>query len=127
MQLQLLGQVRYDNRVVAIPRKARALLAYLAVREGEAQREELAALFCANADDPRRTLRTLLSHVRRGAPGALTAGDDCVAASEGLRVDCHLFAEAARTHSLTPAADTWPHDCGSSSPIVQTNLLVFQR
>ncbi len=102
MRLQLLGRMAYNHQVVEMPRKARALLAYVAVPELPRQRDELMALFCTNTVDPRRTLRTLLSHIRREAPGVLLTTRERIALNEAVWVDCKAFSEAVRQDSLTP-------------------------
>jgi DNA-binding SARP family transcriptional activator len=84
-----------------MPRKSRALLSYVAVSSAPRQREELAELFCSHTADPRRTLRTLVSRIRREAPGVLITSKNRIGLNEAVWVDCHAFSEAVQESNLT--------------------------
>ncbi|MBP0639842.1 BTAD domain-containing putative transcriptional regulator [Cupriavidus sp. AcVe19-6a] len=103
-------------------RKARAVLAYLALAQGRAQpRDKLAALYWAesNAEQARSSLRQALSASRRalddaGTPGqhVLLAEGDCVTLV-GITVDVCEFEQCAREAtpaSLARAADLYRGD-----------------
>jgi DNA-binding SARP family transcriptional activator len=64
--LHMLGplEIRVGERLPALRRKERALLAYLAATERAHQRRALADMFCQEADAPDRALRLLLSRIR---------------------------------------------------------------
>lgn len=102
MKLQLLGALAYNGKVVKMPRKARALLAYIADGERPQQREELTGLFCANTVDPRRTLRTLLSHIRQHTPHVLGIDNERISLRSTVWVDCHEFAMAVSADADAP-------------------------
>ena len=104
MHLKLLGSIEYNEQAVEIPRKARAVLAYVAAWETPRRRSELIELFCAQAGDPRRTLRTLLSHIRRGLPGVLQTEGELVALGAGVFVDCRAFVRAVQEESVDTTA-----------------------
>jgi DNA-binding SARP family transcriptional activator len=95
-QLRLLGGLSYQGDPIAVPRKARALLAYIALADRPMQRVELIEVFCAETIDPRRTLRTLLSHINRAVPDILLLSQDLVSLHEGVDVDCRLLETAVK-------------------------------
>ena len=68
IQLRMLGTlaVSQDGRALALPasRKARALLAYLALTPRAVSRRRLCGLLWDNASDPRGELRWYLSKLR---------------------------------------------------------------
>ncbi|MBZ9775349.1 alpha/beta fold hydrolase [Mesorhizobium sp. CO1-1-8] len=101
-QLCLLGGFDFADDTVAVPvfgRKARAMVAYLALQSGHSQsREKLAALLWGtNSDSQARTnLRQALSAVRKAmhAPGGgrlMTDGDSITLDLNGLDVDVARF------------------------------------
>lgn len=102
VKLQLLGTMAYNNRAVKMPRKARALLAFVAASARPQPREELIGVFCADTVDPRRTLRTLLSRIRRETPDMLATGPERVSLHHTVWVDCHEFAKAVRADAMAP-------------------------
>ncbi len=104
LTIRLLGGfevLRAAGAPVAFPtRKARALLAYLALRPGQSHtRDELADLLWANGGDQARgSLRRTLSDLRKamGDSAALTSEGDVVAlAPGGLEVDVEIFERLA--------------------------------
>lgn len=105
VRLDLLGGFQLhgaDGIPVALSsRKARALLAYLALARGRAQsRDKLAALCWAesNAEQARTSLRQALSAMRRAledaGQGVVQADGDCVTLGE-IEVDVHEFEHCA--------------------------------
>ena len=93
-QLRLLGAISYHDAPLAAPRKARALLSYIALAGRPFSRSELVQIFCAEAIDPRRTLRTLLSHINTHAPDLLNLSRDQVSLNEDIEVDCIALEKA---------------------------------
>src|SRR5215471_8017666 len=73
LALRLLGEIEvvHAGEGVALPpsRKARALLAYLAVTRRPHRRGHLCSMFWDIADDPRGALRSSLSMLRRIVDG----------------------------------------------------------
>lgn len=104
MKVAVLGRLEYNEEPVQMPRKARALLGYLAASREPRARTELSGLFCANASDPRATLRTLLSHIRRETPEVLFTQDEWVGVRPAVWVDCHAFAAAVQRSDVAPHA-----------------------
>ena len=118
LQVTLLGafRARFDTgREVRISaRKARALLAFLALSPGRVHaRDKLAALLwgdCADAE-ARHSLRQTLSLLRRSIPGALVPGDEIGLLPGAVLVDAIAFEAAARdAQSLDRAADLYAGD-----------------
>lgn len=104
LKLSLLGGLEIGGELAAgspLTRKARALLAYLALRSGHSQsREKLAALFWGQTADPqaRTNLRQTLSALRKAlssGSGAhlLTEGDHVALDLNGIVVDVARFEE----------------------------------
>lgn len=96
LDIRVLGdlQVLRDGAPVELPpsRKARALLAYLAVVERPQRRERLCEMFWDVPDDPRGALRWSLSRIRGilndGAPDLFTADRNTVAVNPAaIRTD----------------------------------------
>lgn len=93
LRVSVLGDfsLQLDNRPIpSIPRKGRALLAYLAVEESPTvQRDALADLLWSDrgADQARHSLRQLLLVLRRELPGLLTGSDNSVAL-DSTRISC---------------------------------------
>jgi len=103
IRLQLLGGFQLygdDGTPIAIKvRKAKALLAYLALHLGQAQpRDKLAGLLWEESDDTRarHSLRQVLADLRRALPESdpplLLAGDDQITlCANGIEVDALRF------------------------------------
>ena len=72
VSVQLLGKFRVtiDKQIVELPksRKARAILAYLAVSKSLVSRNTLCSIFFADTDDPKGGLRWCLSRLRKAFP-----------------------------------------------------------
>lgn len=112
-QLKLLGafEARLPSGVVVtgLPRKARALLAFLALTPGRPhERDTLATLLWGDSNDQaaRHSLRQTLSLLRRSVPGVLVDGDAIRLTTDGFSVDAAEFERlAARrdTESLAAA------------------------
>ncbi len=94
--LRLLGPFQIENQgqAVTLPRKARALLAYIAMAPVPMTRHELASTFCGEAVDPARTLRSLLSRIRaQMAPELLQTEADTITFDTTIAwIDCLTFA-----------------------------------
>lgn len=82
-----------DGASPPLRRKARALLAYLAVTVRQHRRAALAALFCQDASDPAAALRLLLSRIRTqlGPTLLLLDGEHVALAATSCWVDLHVF------------------------------------
>lgn len=82
LRIELLGPLRVSRAgdAAALPRsrKARALLAWLALNPGPHRRERLCDLFWDGEDDPRAALRWHLAQIRPLLGDALIAGRDTV-------------------------------------------------
>lgn len=102
MKIQLLGALAYNGNAVKMPRKARALLAYVADSDRPRLREELTSMFCSDTVDPRRTLRTLLSHIRQNAPDVLATDRERVSLRATVWLDCREFAMTIRADADAP-------------------------
>jgi DNA-binding SARP family transcriptional activator len=126
LQLTLLGGV--DGRLPSgnpldVPKKAMALLAYLALAPRAAYgREGLAALLWGDTPEPqaRQSLRKTLSTLRQAlAPAGkrllLTSGDRVALDLEGIEVDVHVFERCLA--GGTPAA------CARAATLYRGDLL----
>ncbi|MFQ5421962.1 MAG: BTAD domain-containing putative transcriptional regulator [Anaerolineae bacterium] len=107
--LRLLGSLEIEgnrSQPITLRRKARALLAYLAVSSQLQPRHELATLFCAEADDPGRALRLLLSRIRRRVKQNIlvAAGDAIGFNAQAGWVDCLAFEQEMKSGDPTPDA-----------------------
>jgi DNA-binding SARP family transcriptional activator len=98
LSLRLLGgfEARLGKTALRLPRKARALLGYLALAGGGAvPRAELAALLWDEREDARNSLRQALFHLRRalGPLGRLLVlhGDTVALRPDALDVDARRF------------------------------------
>lgn len=108
IRLQLLGGFVVESREGALPgplpRKARALLAFLALADPPLQsRHRLAALLWPDHSDraARTSLRQALASVRRQTGDVLATDQDCVGlVSDAVTVDVHEF------DALTRGSDT---------------------
>ena len=79
--IRLLGpfEARRGSQALSLRRKTRALVAYLIATNTPHYRRTLYRLFCQEANDPARTLRLLLSRIRRHfGPQSLQATDQTV-------------------------------------------------
>src|SRR2546425_2307009 len=87
------------------PKKAQALLAYLAVRPGQAHaRDNLAALLWERPDaQARANLRQTLTRLSRALPGAIVA-DASTVTLDASRVDVDVVAFEALIADATPTA-----------------------
>lgn len=98
LSLRLLGpvEVHVGGQPVALRRKTKALLAFLAVTGQIYRRQKLAELFCQEANDPSSTLRLLLSRLRRQlSPEILLLDGDTVQFNpQAAWVDCYEFEQA---------------------------------
>jgi DNA-binding SARP family transcriptional activator len=101
-RLKLLGafEARLPSGVVVtgLPRKARALLAFLALTPGRPhERDTLATLLWGDSSDraARHSLRQTLSLLRRRVPGVLVDGDAIRLATDGFSVDAADFERLA--------------------------------
>jgi predicted ATPase/DNA-binding SARP family transcriptional activator len=115
-QLRLLGPVEIwrDNGAVALHRKERALLAYLAAAEAPVQRSALTMLLCPLAADPGAALRLLLTRIRAQLGGAaLRVTGSAIALGAGaLWIDLHAFerllsAPGAPAEQISAAVDLY--------------------
>ena len=79
-----------------MPRKSRALLAYVAESQHPLRRTDLAQIFCRSTVDPRRTLRTLLSHINKAGEGLLSVAGEFVAVGKSISVDTRQFEKSVR-------------------------------
>src|SRR2546423_931328 len=105
-QLQLLAPPRFwcgEKRLSFKPRKALALLAYLATAGGLHRREHLAALFWPenDAEDARGNLRSALAHLRQALGAAetvLTVTRETIGLCPGapLTLDVQTLTQAQR-------------------------------
>jgi TolB-like protein len=109
MQLQLLGPFALQSGsrgVGALPKKAQALLAYLAMQGGGAPREQLAELLwgASGGDQARRSLRQCLMAVRAALVGgnALIGEGDRVSlvAGSAMTVDVATFESFAASQEV---------------------------
>jgi len=124
MILRLLGTFAVEAnaaRSIAVSirsKKARALLAYLAMKsDGRASREELATLLWGDNPDAqaRHSLRQCVMSLRQDlhyfAPDLLSMSREAIQlCAQGLAVDAHefvLLAKFAQPGELTRAADLW--------------------
>lgn len=105
VEIAVLGElvVKVDGAAQALPRsrKARALLAYLAITGREHRREHLSELFWDVADDRRAALRWSLSKLRKtlelATPSALVATRSHVQVRLGAEaLDVNVLRKAAR-------------------------------
>ena len=90
---------------VHLPRKALALLAYLAL-EGPADRSQIIALLWGNhtEDEARHALRQLLYRLRHTPAGAcLQLSKEFLELSPGLEVDARAFLQAQKEGRFAPA------------------------
>ncbi|MBS3940525.1 MAG: SARP family transcriptional regulator [Actinobacteria bacterium] len=96
LELFLLGHPRAvrDGRAVDTVRgaKAWALLAYLLLHDGQAERRRLAALLFPDAADPAASLRWNLSQLRRGLGVDLDGDPVILTLPSGTRVDLDVLA-----------------------------------
>src|SRR5262245_18711769 len=101
--LSLLGGFAFAGDAAAMTRKARAMVAYLALQSGQGQsREKLAALFWGSNGEAqsRVNLRQALTTIRRAIPTPnggwfLTDGDTVAVKVEDLDLDVARFEELA--------------------------------
>ena len=101
--LSLFGGFTIAGDAAAMTRKARAMVAYLALQSGQSQsRDKLAALLWGNNGEPqaRVNLRQALSTIRRAMPTSnggrlLSEGDTITLKLEDLDVDVARFEELA--------------------------------
>ena len=109
MQLQLLGPFALQSGARgggALPKKAQALLAYLAMQGGGAPREQLAELLwgMSGGDQARRSLRQCLMAVRAVLAGrdALIAAGDRVSlvAGSAMTIDVAAFESLAASQEV---------------------------
>lgn len=92
---------------VALRRKERALLAYVAVNGRPHTRQELLSLFCATANDPLAALRLLLSRIRRQVGGdLLLLSGDQVQWNPAIVLDYHQFEATLQGQPTTEALAT---------------------
>jgi DNA-binding SARP family transcriptional activator/class 3 adenylate cyclase len=106
-RITLLGQFQYAGADVhALPRKAVALLAYLAANQGrKVARDQLADLLwsAGEQEQSRHSLRQALTVVRRAVPGGSpirAAIAHVVLDGEGVEVDVQAFTRLAQSTSL---------------------------
>jgi DNA-binding SARP family transcriptional activator len=119
VKLQLLGSFAAFGPAghgVALPRKARILLAMLSLdRAGEIARDKLASMLWDDSPtvQARASLRQMLSTLRRalGDGGWLSAGSDSVSLdASAVTVDAIAFLDAAEAGEWRRAADLWTGD-----------------
>jgi DNA-binding SARP family transcriptional activator len=104
---------------VALRRKTRDLLAYLAATNQAASRQTLVDLFCHDTADPQRALRSILSRIRRrlGPEVILSEGGGIQVNPQIGWVDCLAFAaivegdlDGRSLETLTGAIDLYRGD-----------------
>lgn len=99
-----------DAAAPLLPRKARALLAYLAVQHPRAVAREVVGELLwpgRGAEQVRHSLRQALTDIRRAAAGILVARDDSLALGEGVSVEA---GEGALLEGFAPVSadfDDW--------------------
>jgi DNA-binding SARP family transcriptional activator/predicted negative regulator of RcsB-dependent stress response len=110
-RLTLLGTllVRLDDgpEVTGLPRKAQALLAFLALPPGRPhERDRLAALLWGDSTDraARHSLRQTLSLLRQGVPGIAVEGDRVLLRADSAIVDVADFERLARRRDAASLA-----------------------
>lgn len=108
-QLRLIGpvEIRRDDVIVALRRKERALLAYLAAADAPLQRSALTMLLCPMADDPGAALRLLLTRIRAQLGGAAlrVEGGAVALSADTLWVDLHAFERLLSAPALGASAE----------------------
>jgi DNA-binding SARP family transcriptional activator len=112
LTIHLLGavEVRHDpsSPPIALRRKTRALLAFLVATAQSHSRRTLVEMFCTEADDPYRALRSMLSRIRRRlGPDVLVTSESTVQFNDEVGwVDCRVFAQRLDNDSTSLPLDT---------------------
>lgn len=110
VRLTILGQFRIEDgegrELTVGPRKARGLLAYLAIRRGEQSRDRLAGLLWGEMGQARAraNLRQCVMKLRAALGDRdgklLVSDDDAIRLADGVEVDAHNFSALAAGGAL---------------------------
>ncbi len=109
LSIHLLGsfKVQFGDKVPTLRRKTRATLGYLAATNQVHHRQALADMFCQETKNPARSLRSLLSRIRRNlsAEALLTEGETVRFNRDVGWVDCVQFEQVLSADLTEQALD----------------------